>query len=96
MFLKQRTIVAFFLGVGAVRTWYKEKDVYDFNYPYFSPKTGHFTQLVWKESERLGVGYAKAPYGTRYRYYVVAYYDPPGNYEDSFTQNVLPTQCSEN
>ena len=48
---------------------------------------GHFTQVIWKSSSRLGVGYARSRGGT---VYVVANYDPPGNFQGKFQTDVLP------
>lgn len=50
--------------------------------------TGHFTQVVWKESQKLGVGVARSSSG---RVYVVAQYTPPGNYLGQFQANVRPS-----
>ncbi len=69
-----------------VKAWYDEISNYDFNRPGFSATTGHFTQVVWKNSARLGVGIAKSASG---RWYVAAEYNPPGNYAGQFPQNVL-------
>ena len=33
----------------AVASWYNEIELYDYNKPKYSPQTGHFTQIVWKE-----------------------------------------------
>ncbi len=41
------------------------------------PKCGHYTQMVWKDSRRLGIGVAKCRDGEMI---IVANYDPPGNY----------------
>lgn len=49
--------------------------------------TGHFTQVVWKDSKELGVGCTKAKNG---KIYVVANYYPPGNYIGCYVENVLP------
>ena len=48
---------------------------------------GHFTQVVWKSSQRLGIAKAKSSSGWTY---VCASYDPPGNYAGQFTANVPP------
>lgn len=47
---------------------------------------GHFTQIVWKNTQYLGVGIAKNAYG---RTVIVATYFPPGNYKGQFINNVL-------
>lgn len=66
--------------------WYDEIADYNFNNPGFSGETGHFTQVVWKDSKELGVGFSKARDGS---YFAVANYFPPGNDVDSFEKNVL-------
>lgn len=72
----------------AVQSWYKEIKDYTFGQPdpgvKFS-KVGHFTQLVWKDSKRLGVG--KAISGSK-AVYVVCNYDPPGNFKNRYAENV--------
>ena len=69
-----------------VHAWYSEREHYDFNQPGFRPETSHFTQVVWKASQELGVGMAQASDGT---WYVVANYRPPGNILNQFAANVL-------
>lgn len=56
----------------------------------FSHKTGHFTQMVWKNSRRLGCATARSKRGGRDSVYVVCNYDPPGNVSGEFRRNVLP------
>ena len=51
----------------------------------FHAKSGNFTQVVWRESERVGVGLAI----NGNSFYVVANYDPPGNCFTRFKHNVL-------
>ena len=53
--------------------------------------TGHFTQVVWKGSKKLGVGFALT--GDGRSLYVVAQYSPSGNYIGQFGQNVLQAKC---
>jgi uncharacterized protein YkwD len=43
-----------------VQAWYDEIKDYNFNKPGFSPKTGHFTQVLWVKSTELGCGKAKS------------------------------------
>ena len=57
----------------AVNMWLNEKD--DFLAGAGFMKTGHYTQVVWRESKQVGCGKAQ---GSQFDIYV-AYYDPPGN-----------------
>jgi len=48
-----------------MKLWYQEKYNYDYFKPGFNLYTGHFTQMVWRETEFLGVGVAfKCVYNT--------------------------------
>jgi len=72
-------------GKEPVQNWYSEVK----NYRYggqdgFSSNSGHFTQVVWKNSKQLGVGYAEKDSST----YVVCNYDPAGNYRGEYLENV--------
>jgi hypothetical protein len=49
--------------------------------------TGHFTQVVWNASNKLGMGLSVSPKGT----YCVGQYQPAGNYYGQFPQNVKPS-----
>ncbi|KAI8094878.1 CAP domain-containing protein [Gilbertella persicaria] len=39
-----------------IDAWYEEVKDYNYNQPGFSEKTGHFTQLVWKSTTKIGCG----------------------------------------
>jgi pathogenesis-related protein 1 len=41
---------------------------------------GHYTQLVWRKTRRVGCGVAECTSGSTKRSYWVCNYDPPGNY----------------
>jgi hypothetical protein len=79
------------IGDEATDDWYNEIKLYGFNRPGYYSGTGHFTQVVWKGSRKLGVGFAVT--GDGKTLYVVAQYSPPGNYLGQFGQNVLPAKC---
>ena len=64
----------------------KSKTIH-FTQPGFQARTGHFTQVVWKASQALGIGMAQAGDGT---WYIVGHYSPPGNITGHFPANVLP------
>lgn len=52
----------------------------------------HFTQLIWKDSEELGVGASKSPKSGKI--YVVCNYDPHGNIRSQFKDQVLASDVS--
>lgn len=74
-------------GQQVCQAWYDEIRLYDFDRAQFASGTGHFTQVVWRGSRRIGVGRAKSAGG---QVFVVANYDPPGNMMGDFRENVLP------
>lgn len=69
--------------------WYDEVSAYDFRAGRFGFNTGHFTQLVWAASTRLGCGVSMCNGGELW----VCNYDPPGNVQGAFGPNVKPTSC---
>ncbi|XP_053689587.1 uncharacterized protein LOC128738462 [Sabethes cyaneus] len=74
-------------GREPVENWYSEESTHAYGKEPATLKTGHFTQVVWKDSRELGVGMASNRSG---QIFVVANYDPPGNYIGSFAKNVPP------
>ncbi|KAB0792566.1 hypothetical protein PPYR_14525 [Photinus pyralis] len=74
-------------GRAPVDQWYQEIKDHPFGREPHNLKSGHFTQLVWRTSELLGVGVAKSRQG---RIYVVANYNPAGNFLGHFGENVPP------
>ncbi|XP_077999371.1 Golgi-associated plant pathogenesis-related protein 1-like [Glandiceps talaboti] len=76
-------------GQEAVETLYNEVSNYSWNRPGYSSGTGHFTQVVWKASRELGVGYAVNPKDSK-DVYAVFNYSPPGNVSGKYEDNVLP------
>jgi pathogenesis-related protein 1 len=74
---------------GVVAMWYGEIAKYDFRRGGFSMETGHFTQLVWKGTTQLGCGTSRCNGMTIW----VCNYDPAGNVEGEYRENVSPTGC---
>ena len=74
-------------GSDVVDSWYNEVKSYNYKRARYSSHTGHFTQLVWVASRKLGLGVARR----NGEVYVVANYDPPGNLPTraAFKKNVL-------
>ncbi|KAM6986798.1 GLI pathogenesis-related 2 [Aplochiton taeniatus] len=79
-------------GIDAVDSWYSEIKAYRFDRPGFSSGTGHFTQVVWKDSQQLGLGLATDGQTV----FVVGQYHPAGNMCNAgyFQNNVLPPGSS--
>lgn len=75
-------------GSSTVKRWYDEIGHYDWNKPVYSSKVGHFTQVVWKNTSKVGCGYATN--GEKSKIYICCNYDPPGNYKGQFEANVQP------
>nr|MCH9698007.1 hypothetical protein [Gammaproteobacteria bacterium] len=78
---------------GSVNGWYNEVNLYDFNNPGFSFQTGHFTQVVWKNTTEIGCGVktdCPTPQSWPFAYHLVCQYSPAGNVTGQFPQNVMP------
>ncbi len=73
-----------------VELWYAERERYRFDRPGFRSTTGHFTQVVWRGTKRVGCGVASCDAMQVW----VCNYDPPGNVEGQYRENVLPESCS--
>ncbi|HEX4814160.1 MAG TPA: CAP family protein [Nonomuraea sp.] len=78
-------------GADAVNLWYDEIKNYDWSQPPGDfMRTGHFTQLVWVGSTKVGMGRV---YGAQENEsYIVFVFSPPGNYEGQYGANVLPAR----
>ncbi|XP_048578870.1 uncharacterized protein LOC5502029 [Nematostella vectensis] len=74
------------LAKDCVFDWYDGVVNYDWHTHELSTKFMQFVQLVWRDSLYVGVGGVK---GTQSRFYVVVYFDPPGNVKTTMKENVL-------
>ncbi|XP_011310840.1 uncharacterized protein [Fopius arisanus] len=74
-------------GDEPVNEWYAEEAQHQYSKEPTTLKTGHFTQVVWRDSTELGVGMSRNRNG---EVYVVCNYNPAGNFLGSFMENVLP------
>ena len=81
-------------GKSATQLWYDEIANYDFSTGASSngEVIGHFTQLVWKKSTKVGFGLGVSDSGT----YVCANYYLGGNYGGEYLDNVMPLSSSTN
>lgn len=67
--------------------WYNEFDKYNYNKrQVYQPGTGHFTQVIWRNSREVGFARAQG----RSMHVAVAMYYPAGNFLGEFDQNVFP------
>ena len=64
----------------------KEKNSYDYKKNKFSKLAGHFTQMIWKETTDIGIGFMEDKENKKY-YSVILYY-PTGNCLGQFKKNV--------
>lgn len=102
--------LAFFFPAGQSNayafqnSWYCEVQWYNFNDPKLvggfkrgcdAPVNGHFTQVVWKATTRLGCGKQTCTMNGSTGTYWVCKYSPAGNNSDPnvLRQNVLPPKC---
>jgi hypothetical protein len=74
---------------AVVAMWYDEIKHFSFRSGGFSMKTGHFTQVVWRGTQRVGCGQSRCSGMDIW----VCQYDPPGNVEGEYRENVLPIGC---
>lgn len=73
------------IPVSATKMWYDEVKDYNYGNPVFAANTGHFTQVVWKASAKLGFAQETLNGFT----VAVGLYEPAGNMQGDFKDNVL-------
>jgi uncharacterized protein YkwD len=75
----------------AVKSWYDEISLYPYGEPSWNTAWGHFTQVVWKETTKVGC-YLRTdchgmPAGPNF---LTCNYEVAGNMQGSFSKNVFP------
>ncbi|PIC17376.1 hypothetical protein B9Z55_023640 [Caenorhabditis nigoni] len=79
-------------AAGIIQSFYTEGTGYDYS-GYNSnswTQKGHFTQLLWRSSTKIGVGVTIVKRGRAHHIYVCLKYDPPGNVQtaEEYFENV--------
>jgi len=76
--------------MASAKAWYAEIQFWDFKSNKGNGKgvTGHFTQVVWKNSKQVHCGYAKYEKNGFNNYVVTCQYYPPGNFNNAYAENV--------
>ncbi|KAI3715943.1 hypothetical protein L6452_22936 [Arctium lappa] len=67
-------------GRRAVQLWIDERRDFDYDKNECVQMCGHYTQVVWKDTERIGCARVLCDPPNETSYFVVCNYDPPGNY----------------
>ncbi|NUR83753.1 MAG: serine protease [Nonomuraea sp.] len=79
-----------YTAAAAVTDWYNEISGYDWNNPPGPNMTGHFTQLVWKGSTRVGAARVAGQGSQWYETVIVFVFETQGNFAGEYKDNVLP------
>uniref|UniRef100_A0A0K0FCA4 CAP domain-containing protein (inferred by orthology to a human protein) n=1 Tax=Strongyloides venezuelensis TaxID=75913 RepID=A0A0K0FCA4_STRVS len=69
------------------RSWYEEIQKYNFQKCDAQSGCGHFTQMIWKSTTKVGCGVSESRSGI---VYMVCKYSPAGNVIGLFAKNVNP------
>ncbi|XP_065218604.1 uncharacterized protein LOC135844371 isoform X2 [Planococcus citri] len=72
--------------IDAVKPWYDEIKLY--TKPEFSAETGHFTQVVWRDTRKVGCGLCSKLDNGMTKVMVTCRYSPKGNIRGQFKENV--------
>lgn len=76
---------------ATVKMWYDEIAKYKFPDGGFAMDTGHFTQVVWRGTTKVGCGHSQCKGNDIW----VCNYDPAGNWDGQYRDNVLPASCKK-
>ncbi|UBU15159.1 CAP domain-containing protein [Nonomuraea gerenzanensis] len=68
----------------AVASWYAQSAAYDHD----DPRPCGFSQLIWKASKAMGAARVAGQGPSQHETYIVFVFEPPGNVEGTFQENV--------
>ncbi|KAF2122724.1 CAP domain-containing protein [Lophiotrema nucula] len=79
-----------------VHGWHEEEFKYPYNDPHYDGAWGHFTQMVWRDSSRVGCAQAACP-GKTFPARFFCNYERAGNNvaDGAFAQNVWGPVCPD-
>ncbi|XP_063424475.1 cysteine-rich venom protein kaouthin-2-like isoform X1 [Mytilus trossulus] len=78
---------------AAIQSWYDEINDFTFNGQNVFSKIGHYTQIVWADSIKLGCGYAQC--NSARTHFYVCNYGPAGNIGDTSKPYKQGTPCQD-
>lgn len=85
---------------AAIEAWGNERSKYNFDRPTgFSKSTGHFTQLVWKDTKSVGCGRKECDNGDKdgaLGWLIVCEYWPAGNVDGEYKSEVQEQRKASN
>lgn len=70
---------------NAIKKWYEEEKVHDYNKTSFARVSRHFSLMVWQTLKEMGCGFAQGAQ----KVYVVCKYAPTTQLEIGYKENVL-------
>ncbi|XP_055906368.1 CRISP/Allergen/PR-1 isoform X2 [Eupeodes corollae] len=78
--------------VSRINNWFNEVQKYSFGASW-SPKTGHYSQLIWGETNLIGCGFSEYKDTAKYNKLYVCNYGPGGNVVGSSPYEIGKPSC---
>lgn len=72
-----------------MHAWIGEVFYFPWHKPDFTEQSGHFSQVIWKSTTKVGCAWNTEPCGNGMAW-LFCEFDPPGNVLGAFVENTLP------